>query len=89
MVITKHAESRIRERLGLKKKAVPRMVATALSKGKSHADHTGGAKRYLNGLFLAHKTANNLRVYGNFVYVFIGDKLITVIDFPRRFIRYT
>lgn len=85
--ITKHAEKRIKQRLGLGKKAVLRLAERALTQGKTHAEFTGGMKRFLDKVYLSHKTANNLRVLNYYVFIFCNDTLITVLSLPRKYHR--
>lgn len=85
MRITEHAENRAKERIGLNKSAIERTAAKALEKGKKHGDYSGRFKRYLDGLFLSHKNANNMRVYGGHVYLFHDEILVTVFIIPNAF----
>lgn len=80
--ITEHAFQRARERLGLNRPATERLVARAFDKGLQHAHATGALKRYLDGVFLARGTADNLRVYGEAVWVLTGTRVITVLRVP-------
>lgn len=85
MIITNHAKDRMKERMGANKKSMERMCELALSRGKKHKDFTGSFGRYLNGLYLQHKTANNMRIYNNEVFIFCGETLITVLDIPTKY----
>ena len=82
--VTNHAAKRFKQRVGLPKAACQRHAEKAFSEGFSHAEARGSAKRYLDKLFLEHRKANNLRVYGQFVYLFAGTVLVTVINLPRK-----
>lgn len=45
---------------------------------------TGPLKRHLDGMFYrGGYAADNLRVYGEFVYVFCGVALVTCVPLPR------
>lgn len=88
MTITRHAYKRGKQRLGLNAKALERMVETALDEGTPHKDTKGAFKRYLNGLYLQYKQANNIRVYGQHIYLFRRDRLITIYHVPKEFIRH-
>lgn len=81
--ITDHAEKRAKERCGWNAAALSRMADKALTDGVTHAQTRGKLNRFLSGLFLSHRTGNNNRVYGEHVYIFAGDVLITVIHLPR------
>lgn len=80
--VTEHAEERVRERLGLPRKAVAKLAEEAFRSGKQHSDFAGRMKRYLDGVFLEHRTANNLRVYNRHVFVFANETLITAWPVP-------
>lgn len=81
--ITCHAEHRVRERVGLPKKAVKRATDRALTDGISHKDVTGGLRRYMECLYnKGNGEANNIRLYGDFIYLFHNHILITVYNVP-------
>ena len=81
--ITKHGSDRTRERIGIPKKAVDRAAAIAFEKGLKHSDTCGGLKRYLDYLyFRGDGEANNMRVYGDHIYMFHDTTLITVLSVP-------
>lgn len=48
LIITKHAEKRAKERLGLNKKAVQRQGELALDKGISHGQTKSRLKRWID-----------------------------------------
>ena len=83
MIISDHAYKRIKERCGLPKKAVERSAMIAFRKGLTHKESTGSLKRYFDYLFLSHKKGTNIRLYGNHVYVFSQNSLVTVLPLPN------
>lgn len=83
VVVTRHAAKRIRQRLGLNKRATQRHAQLAFDQGFSHAQARGRLKRHMNRLFLDHGNATNMRVYGEFIYLFAQDVLITVVPLPH------
>lgn len=83
--LTSHAKKRLKKRLGLPKSALIKAAQTAFDVGVNHSDTKGSAKRYLTHLFFKNKTATNLRVYGDFVYVFCGLTLVTVHQLPLKY----
>lgn len=85
MNVTHHGEHRVRERLGLKKKAVARLAARALTEGATHGQFAGRMKRYLDRVFLEHGTASNMRVLHGYLFIFRGDVLITCWELPQAF----
>lgn len=83
--ITRHASQRIRERVGLPKQAINKNADRALENGLTHKDVSGSVSRYADKLYLQYRTANNIRFYGNQVYLFRNNILITVIPLPQKY----
>lgn len=81
--ITDHARERARERLGWNSSALDRMAEKALNEGVAHVHTRGRLNRYLGKLFTEHRTANNTRLYGEHVFIFHNEVLITVFPLPR------
>ena len=82
-MISDHAKDRLKERCGLPKKAIERNVKTAFEQGIKHSECTGRLRKYLDYLFLSHKLATNIRLYGDTVYIFQDENLITVFQLPK------
>lgn len=82
--ITRHADKRLKERLGLPRSARSRIAEKAFLNGKTHADAKGKLKRYLDGCWLSYKTCNNVRLYSEHIWFFKGNRLITVYDIPNK-----
>lgn len=83
MNTTVHAERRVRKRVGVPKKAVDTLRDIAFDKGVAHSQATGRLRKYFDFLWSHNRTADNIRIYGNFVWVFCGDVLVTVHALPR------
>ena len=83
LYITNHSERRFKERTGLPKRLVTKKAIEALERGITHAETTGPLRKYYDKLYLDHKTANNIRVMHNMVYIFYFDVLITVFPLPQ------
>lgn len=83
--VTDHAELRVRKRMGIPRRAVERQAAAALEKGATHGQFTGKFRRYLDGVFLAERSANNMRVHGGVLYIFRDQTLITCWALPADF----
>jgi len=84
-VITHHASDRAWDRLGLKPDSVQRLANMAFANGIRQEDTAGSQARYLGALFMQEKTANNLRVYGDAVFIFVGNVLVTAHHLPHRY----
>lgn len=82
-VVTRHGEQRMRERVGLPKKAVRRAAARAISDGLSRAEAEGALRRYMDWLYHRGRgEMDNIRIYGNNVFMFAGLTLVTVLTVP-------
>lgn len=81
--ITEHAFERGKERVGLNARAFQSLVVKAYVSGKKHADTKGQLKQFISGLYLQYKKANNTRIYGNHIYLFCNQTLITVYHIPN------
>jgi predicted HAD superfamily Cof-like phosphohydrolase len=87
-IITKHAYQRAKERLSLGRPSIEKLANTALSKGVKHKDMKGKLKKYADKLWFMYNNANNLRVYGQNVFIFNENTLITIYHIPRDLIKY-
>lgn len=81
-ILTKHSISRLEQRCGISKKNAPKVAKRAFRTGITHAETHGELHRFLDSIYLSQKKGTNMRIYGNAVYVFKGDVLITVIRIP-------
>lgn len=82
VIVTKHAKKRLRERMGLGKKAVQRAAEMAYEKGIKHAETNGNLNKWVTSLYFNNKTANNIRLYNDKAWIFAGKNLITVLQIP-------
>ena len=82
VIVTKHAEKRLWERMGLGKRAIQRAAETAFDKGIKHAETTGNLNKWVTSLYFNNKTANNIRLYNDKAWIFAGKNLITVPQIP-------
>lgn len=82
VIVTKHAEKRLRERMGLGKKAIQRAAETAFDKGIKHCETTGNLNKWVTSLYFNNETANNIRLYNDKAWIFAGKNLVTVLQIP-------
>jgi hypothetical protein len=61
------------------------MVELAAVKGIEHKDTVGRLNRYLSKLYFTERKANNIRIYGEHIYLFHDSTLITVLLLPNIF----
>ncbi len=85
VAISTHAKKRMKKRLGLPKKALLKMAQKVFDEGIRHKDLKGKAKKYCDYLFLSYETANNIRIYGEYVYLFGHNNcMITTFEIPQQ-----
>ncbi len=85
---TQHAYKRAKERLKWKPKTLDRMMDLAMEKGICHKDTTGRLNKYLFKLWRRNRSVNNIRIYGENVYFFSKNRLITIYRLPTELIKY-
>lgn len=85
MNITRHAFERAEQRVSWDKETTERMAAKALQFGVRHQDVSGSLNRYITKLYFGKSHPDNVRIYGEHVYLFKLDTLITVILLPRKY----
>jgi hypothetical protein len=85
--VTLHAKRRIRERLGVNKKSTVKSAVRALNDGISHNQLTGLLKKYIDKVYLKHRKANNIKIYGDKIYLFSNNTLITVLHLPPKLLK--
>lgn len=82
MELTQHAIERSKERLNLNERSLLRLAEKALETGKKHSECKGKLRKYLDKLWLEYKTANNVRISGEVLFLFRDDRLITLYQIP-------
>lgn len=85
--ITTHGGKRVRERVGIPKRAVARLAARAMADGAMHSQFTGSMKRYLDGIYMERGSANNMRILHGHLFLFADERLVTCWALPERFRR--
>lgn len=83
--VTRHADKRMRKRIGINRSAVERMARKAMTEGYTRHDFSGSLRRYLDSLYYYNCSANNIRVWSEKVWIFSDNTLITVLDLPQRY----
>jgi chromatin remodeling complex protein RSC6 len=83
--VTNHGRRRIKERCGIKAKGTGRLAKIAFSKGLSRSDVSGSLYKYIDYLYHYNEQANNIRLYGDKVYIFCNEVLVTVLDTPKKY----
>lgn len=81
--VTDHAYEMAKERLSINKTAFLKLAEKAFKEGMGHKDSVGNLKKWIDGLYLKYKTANNIRIYGENIFIFSGKNLVTVYQVPN------
>lgn len=85
--LTKHSIIRLEQRCGVSKKNASTVAKRAFKRGITHAETHGNLHRFLDSIYLSQKKGTNMRIYGNAVFVFKEDVLITVINIPENLMK--
>lgn len=91
VLITEHAYERAKERLSWKSKVLDKMAEKAFLEGIKHKDTKGSLNRYVTKLWFSYKHANNVRIYGENIFFFCDNRLITLYQLPndlRKHVKY-
>lgn len=88
MVVTKHAQRRMKQRCGVGKNSVKRMAKKVYDLGMTHSETTGNLKKWVDGLYFYNQTANQIRLYGDKAYIFHNQKLITIVQIPHNLVQF-
>ena len=84
-IVTKHAEDRAKQRLGIPKRGAQRAADRALEKGLTYSEARGKLKRLMLESSGIENNLEDLRIFQGSMYVFAGETLITVFHVPRDF----
>ena len=76
--ITRHAYIKARIRFNWSKSTLDKMALRALKDGIHHSDSVGTLKSYLHKIYRKQMSCNNIRIYGENVYLFRNNKLVTL-----------
>lgn len=87
-ILTDHAIERADERLGWNREILLKMSQKALEKGLNHCDTKSKLNKYITKLWFQYKTANNVKIYGENLFLFKGNILITLYRLPNELIKY-
>lgn len=87
-IVTNHGKRRVRERAGLKSKAVQTNADRAYREGLDRMELSGSIRRYADYLYHQSGDASiKIKIYNNLVYIFHNSILITTIPLPSRFLK--
>ena len=86
--ISIHASKRIRERMGINKKAVTRLVENAEKNGLYHKDAKGKLKKWMDKEYLKYNNVHKLFIFNNMLFLVTHNILITVFSVPNNLLKY-
>ena len=78
--VTNHAKRRMKARIGITKGNARKFANKVLREGIRHEDTLGELHRWMDAEYLKFRTANNMRYYAGKLYIFCGERLITVLN---------
>lgn len=82
VIITTHARQRARQRFGWSEESLSRMAAKAFYLGLGKRQAKGRLGLYFESIWKQYEKANNVRLYGEGLFVFAGSTLLTVWQLP-------
>tara|TARA_Y100000034_G_C6856251_1_gene389168 strand:+ start:869 stop:1171 length:303 start_codon:yes stop_codon:yes gene_type:complete len=91
-ICSDHCYKRAKNHFKWNKSATERMADIALNNGITHSESKGRLSRFITKKWFKYKHANNVRIYGDNIYFFKDNLLITLYRVPNsliRFIKYT
>ncbi len=80
--VTDHAYKRAKERFNWSPATIEKMAQKAYDSGLKHKDTKGVLNKYLTSVWAKNKTANNISIHGEVIYIFCFERLITVYHIP-------
>ena len=92
ILVSDHAYDRAKERLSLNKKAFLRLAESAFIKGVRHSDTKGSLNKHITKMWFKYRSANNVRIYGENIFLFKDNSLVTVYQLPnnlRKHVKYS
>ena len=81
--LTKHSIKRLRERMGIPKKACRRTAQIAYDRGITYKETKGNAYRFFLKIYTKNPNVNNTKIYGRFAFLFSDNVLVTVLNLPK------
>lgn len=82
VIVSRHAEMRLKERTGINRSAMQRIADKAFDVGFTHAQTKGNLRKWVTSLYFRNQQANNIRLYGDKAYIFCDQTLVTVLQIP-------
>lgn len=87
IVVTQHAYDRAKERMKWSTTVTLKMAILAYNSGISHKETKGNLRNYVSKLFFEYGVANNTKIYGEDIYLFRDNTLITLYRLPQSLVK--
>ena len=85
---TDHAYKRAKERLRWKPKVLDKMMCKAFNEGVCHNQTKGSLNKYITKVWFRNRICNNIRIYGENLYLFKNRTLITIYKLDNKMIKH-
>lgn len=89
--LTEHAVLRAKQRLKINRNSLRRLSEKAYTKGIKHADTKGTLNKYITSVWAKKKNCNNIRIFGEHLFLFSDNVLVTLYIMPselKRFVKF-
>jgi hypothetical protein len=83
VIVSDHADQRIRKRMGVKRKAVQKIAEKAYKNGLNFSDTNGRLKDYLAYLYATRSKSEIYKVWNQMIFIYDHGVLITVKPVPK------
>lgn len=84
LIITNHARLRAKQRFNWRLESLKRMAIRSIKSGLDVTNANGKIQKYINNLAINHNgRANNVKIYGEQIYLFRDEVLLTVLHLPN------
>lgn len=88
VIVSRHAQERLKERCGLNKKSIQRMTEKAYTNGISRIEMNGRLHKWATSIARSGvSNATNVKLYGDKLFLFDRAILVTVIQVPPNILK--
>lgn len=88
VIVSRHAQERLKERCGLNKKSIQRMAEKAYTYGISRVEMNGRLHKWATSIARSGvSNATNVKLYGDKLFLFDRAILVTVIQVPSNILK--
>lgn len=88
LVVSGHAYKRARQRISWNQNALNRMTVLAYTNGLRRYELKGRLKHYTDDLMEGYAKRPVIRIYGEFIYIFRNQILVTIYQVPCELRKY-